>query len=303
LDAPATSSKFLGRLSRRQLQLGLLAGVVVLALGETVAAVVAPLRAPVEADWRAAAKWVTAEHQDQDLIVAAPAWADPVLRMVLGDLIPPKMAGRLDHQRFSRVWELSQRGADAPEADGARIKAERRFGNLRVRLLERPSLAPTYDFVDNWAHARVFRVENGRPPIACEALAGKHQCPGIGHNFVERRMLEFGGQLHQALYAQPVGGATVAVEYTGVLIGRELAVGAGLHNVWERKKGEGSVGLRVLIDGKEIGKFDSGNRTGWQVVRFDTRAQSGRSGVVRFEITSAKPFARHFGFAAEARGT
>jgi hypothetical protein len=37
-------------------------------------------------------------------------------------------------------------------------------------------------------------------------------------------------------------------------------------------------------------------------VRFDTRAQAGRSGLVRFEITSQKPFARHFGFAAEARG-
>jgi hypothetical protein len=302
LDAPATSSKVLGRLSRRQVQLGLLAAVVVLALTETVAAVVAPLRAPVEADWRAAAKWVTADHQDQDLIVAAPAWADPVLRSVLGDLIPPKMGGRLDHQRFSRVWELSQRGAEAPEAEGATVKAERRFGRLRVRLLERQALVPTYDFVDNWAHARVFRVENGRPPIACEATPSKQQCPGIGHNFVERRMLEFDERLHQALHAQPVGGATVAVEYAGVLIGRELAVGAGLSNVWERKKGSGTVWLRVLIDGKELGRFESGSDTGWQVVRMDTRAQAGRSGLVRFEITSAKPFARHFGFAAEARG-
>ena len=282
--------------------MGLLAAVVVLALGETVVAVVAPSRAPTEADWREAAKWVTADHQDQDLIVAAPAWADPVLRSVLGDLIPPKMGGRLDHLRFSRIWELSQRGTEAPEAEGATVKTERRFGHLRVRLLERQALVPTYDFVDNWAHARVYRIEHGRPPVACEASPSKHQCPGIGHNFVERRMLEFDERLHQALYAQPVGGATVAMEYAGVLIGRELAVGAGLHNVWERKKGEGTVWLRVLIDGKEIGKFESGSATGWQVVRLDTRAQAGRSGLVRFEITSARPFARHFGFAAEARG-
>jgi hypothetical protein len=223
--------------------------------------------------------------------------------MYLGDLIPPKMAGRLDHQRFSRVWELSQRGARAPEADGAVVKEERRFGRLRARLLERAALAPTYDFLDNWAHARVFRVEPGRPPIACEALPGKHQCPGIGHNFVQRRMLEFGGQLHQALWSQPVDHAVVAVEYSGVLLGRELAVGAGLHNVWTRKLGQGTVWLKVLIDGKEIGRFETGNRSGWQVVRLDTRAQAGRSGTVRFEITSARPYARNFGFAAEARGT
>jgi len=283
-------------------QVGLLAAVVVLALGETVVAVVAPSRAPTDADWREAAKWVTADHQDQDLIVAAPAWADPVLRSVLGDLIPPKMGGRLDHLRFSRIWELSQRGAEAAESEGATVKTERRFGRLRVRLLERQALVPTYDFVDNWAHARVFRIENGHTPIACAASPSKHQCPGIGHNFVERRMLEFDERLHQALFAQPVGGATVAIEYAGVLIGRELAVGAGLHNVWERKKGNGTVWLRVLIDGKEIGKLESGSATGWQVVRLDTRAQAGRSGLVRFEITSARPFARHFGFAAEARG-
>jgi hypothetical protein len=283
-------------------QLGVLAAVVVVALAETVVAVVAPSRAPTEADWQEAAKWVTADHQDQDLIVAAPAWADPVLRSVLGDRIPPKMGGRLDHQRFSRIWELSQRGADAPEAEGATVKTERRFGRLRVRLLERRALVPTYDFVDNWAHARVFRIENGRPPVACEASPSKHQCPGIGHNFVERGMMEIGDQLHQALYAQPVGRATVAIDYTGVLIGNELAVGAGLHNVWERKKADGTVWLRVLIDGKEIGRFETSSDSGWQVVRFDTRAQAGRSGLVRFEITSQKPFARHFGFAAEARG-
>jgi hypothetical protein len=303
LDAPATTSTFFGRLPRRQVQLGLLAAVVVLALAETGVAVVAPSRAPTDADWREAARWVAADHQDQDLIVAAPAWADPVLRSVLGDLIPPKMAGRLDHERFSRVWEVSQRGADAPEASGARMKAERRFGRLRVRLLERQALEPTYDFVDNWAHARVFRVEDGRPPVACQALPGKHQCPGIGHNFVQRGIMEMGEQLHQALYAQPVAGATVAIEYTGVLIGRELAVGAGLHNVWERKKGDGTVWLRALIDGQEVGRFESGSDTGWRVMRFDTRARAGRSALVRFEITSQKPFARHFGFAAEARGT
>ena len=182
---------------------------------------------------------MTAEHQDQDLIVAAPAWADPVLRLRLGDLIPPKMAGRLDHQRFSRVWELSQRGAEAPEADGARVKAERRFGRLRVRLLRTPSRwPPTYDFVDNWADARVFRVENGPP---AHRLRGPGRTstsvPGIGHNFVQRRILEIGGSCTRRCTPSRSGGATVVVEYPGVLIGRELAVGAGLHNVWAAQEG------------------------------------------------------------------
>jgi len=95
----------------------------------------------------------------------------------------------------------------------------------------------------------------------------------------------------------------VVLEYAGVTLGRELAIGAGLHNVWARKAGDGTVWLRVLVDGREIGKLESGNRSGWMTARFDTAALAGRTSTVRFEITSARPFARHFGFAAEARGT
>jgi hypothetical protein len=91
------------------------------------------------------------------------------------------------------------------------------------------------------------------------------------------------------------------VEWADVPLGKELAVGAGLHHVWLRKKGDGTVNLRVLIDGKEVGRSEASNRSGWRVDRFDTSAFAGHAGTVRFEITSARPFSRHFGFAAEAR--
>ena len=274
-----------------------------LALLETGYALVSPRLAPTPADWAAAAAWVKADHQDQDLIVAAPDWADPLLRLHLGDLLPHKIAGRLDHLGYARVWEISQRGAEAPETSDGQVKQQRQFGRLKVRLVERRHLAVTYDFVDNWAHARLSRVDSAGKAVACEAQAGQHQCPDIGYNFVRRRVLEIGNSLRRALYAQPVGEATVALEYRQVMLGKELAVGAGLHNVWLRKAGDGTVLLRVLVDGKEVGTLESGNRSGWKVVRLDTSAHAGREATVRFEITSARPFSRHFGFAAEARGT
>src|SRR5687767_5658645 len=98
------------------MRLGVLLAIVLLALAETGYALVSPLLAPTAADWAAAAAWVKAGHQDQDLIVAAPGWADPLLRLHLGDLLPHKIAGRLDHLSYSRVWELSQRGARAAES-------------------------------------------------------------------------------------------------------------------------------------------------------------------------------------------
>ena len=290
-------------LSRRRATLAVAAGILLLALVETGAAVVAPWRAPDDADWKASAAAVAAGFRAGDLIVTAPAWADQVLRLHLGDLIPVRMAARLDGASYARVWEISQRGAAAPEAADGRLLEDRRFGGLRLRLYQRQALPLVFDFYDNWAAASVSRVEAGRPAIACARLPQQHQCPGLGYNFVEPRVLEMESSLRRALYAQPVQGATVAVEYPQARLGRELAVGAGLHNVWLRRNGDGTVWLRVLVEGKEIGKIESSNRSGWTVARFDTTAWQGRQAPVRFEITSAKAYSRHFGFTAEARGS
>jgi hypothetical protein len=82
--------------------------------------------------------------------------------------------------------------------------------------------------------------------------------------------MEIGTTLRNALYVQPVAGATVVVEFRQVPLGRELVGGGGLHHVWLRKYGDGTVKLRVLVDGKEIGRTEAGNRSGWRVDRFDT---------------------------------
>jgi hypothetical protein len=280
--------------------LAVAAGLLLLALTESVNAVVAPFLAPSDADWQAAAQHVRRGYRDRDLIVAAPGWSDQVLRLHLGDLIPAARAGRIDHRGFARVWEISQRGAHAPEGDG-KLLGEATFGRLRVRLHEGTGLTPVYDFQDSWAAAQVSRVEPDRV-VRCEKQGDQHKCPGVAHNFVQPRILEMDTSLHRALLAQPVQNATVVVEYPQAKLGRELAVGAGLHNAWYREAAGGTVWLRVLVGGKEVGKLESTNRSAWRVARLDTSAWRGQTALVRFEITSAKAHARLFGFAAEARG-
>jgi hypothetical protein len=288
-------------LRRRRLAAALAGGIVLLALFETASALIAPLRAPADADWVAAAAAVRGQFRPGDLIVAAPAWADPVMRLHLGDLVPVKVAARLDAARYGRIWVVSQRGASADDAAGAAVAAESRHGALTVRRYERRPAAVTYDFLEQWPRARVVRAEPGRGEIPCGRMVDRFQCPNISFNFVKPELLEIGTTMRNALYTQPVGGAAVVVEYPAVPLGRELAVGAGLHHVWLRRDGEGVVRLRVLVDGREVGRTEASNRSGWRVDRFDTSAQAGRPGTVRFEITSDKPFSRHFGFAAEAR--
>jgi hypothetical protein len=284
-----------------RLTLAVVAAVLGLALLETGVALVAPALAPTDAEWTAAAAEVRAGFQPGDLIVAAPAWADPIMRMHLGDLVPATVAGRMDDARFARVWEIAQRGARAPESASGRVAFEARHGALTVRRSERAPAIVTYDFLARLNDAHLSRVPAGGAPIDCPWAGDRFACPDIGFNFVRLQTVEVDTRLRRALLAQPVGGAVVALEYPAVPLGRELVIATGLHDVWMRKAATGVVQLRVLVAGTPAAAIVSSNDTGWLLTRIDTAAYAGRVVNVRFEITSPAPYARHFVLAAEAR--
>jgi hypothetical protein len=288
---------------RARLTLPLMAAgaVVVLAIVETLSAVTAPLRAPKAKDWAAAERDVRAGFHPGDLIVAAPAWADPIMRMHLGDLISIPTAGRMDAARFSRIWEIDQRGARAPETRDGRVVLERRHGALTVRQVERAGANVSYDFLAHWNDARVSRVNAGGTAIGCPIQGDRFQCPQIGFNYVRRQLVEVDTTLRWALLAQPVDRARVVIEFPAVVLGRELAVATGLSNVWMRKAAKGPVDLTVAIDGKPALHVTTLNESGWLISHVDTAARAGQTAVVRFEVSSPAPYARYFAFAAEAR--
>jgi hypothetical protein len=277
------------------------AAVSLLAVVETATALIAPRLAPTDADWAAAAGAVRAGFRPGDLIVAAPAWADPILRVHLGDLIPPEVEGRLDDARFGRVWEVGQRSARSPAAAGE-VAFDERFGALRVRRVERSAPAMRYDFVARWADAQVSRVDRAGATVSCRNIGDRIQCPDVSYSSVRRQIVEVDTRLRMALVTQPVGGWTVVVEFPAVPLGRELVVATGLHNVWMRKSSNGPVELRVRVGGEDAAAFTTQNDDGWKEVRIDTAARAGQVVPVRFEISSPEPRDRYFAFAAEARG-
>lgn len=270
-----------------------------LALVETVNAVVAPYRAPTDKDWTAAAAEVRAGFRPGDLIVAAPAWADPLMRLQLGDLVPLPVAGRMDAARFGRIWEISQRGARADETAGASIGATSRHGALGVKLWEKRPAVVTFDFLAEWRKASMSVANAGNVELPCVFAGDRFQCANGA--VLKPALLEVDTTLRHALGGEPRERATLALEYARVPLGRELAVAAGLHNVWLRKSGDGKVRLRVLIDGREVGTVEATSFSGWSLRSFDTTPLAGKSGSVRFEITTDNARARHLAFAAEAR--
>ena len=123
---------------------------------------------------------------------------------------------------------------------------------------------------------------------------------------MQPKYLEMDYRMRRTLHFQPTlvpsaPAVRLAVEYPGARLGRELVVGAGLANAWWREVSDGTVILKVSVDGTALGEIESQNRSGWIVKRFDTSRFAARPGLVRFELSSAKPYGRQFGFAAEAR--
>jgi hypothetical protein len=289
------------RAGRRHLMLGAAVFVSLLAVVETTVALVAPSRAPTDADWAAAAAAVRAGFRAGDLIVAAPAWADPILRVQLGDLIPPEIAARMDDDRFARVWEVSQRGAHAAAATGGTITADERFGRLGVRLIERPAEIVSYDFVARWADAHVSRRGARGAVVACTLGGDRIVCPAPGNNSLHRQLVEVDQKLREALLTQPVDGAVVVIEFPAVPLGRALVIATGLHDTWMRKAARGTVEARLTVGDQTTELPVTSDDSGWTRTRIDTAAHAGQTVPVRLEITSAAPFDRFFAFAAEAR--
>ena len=107
-----------------------------LATWEVVATVRAGSDVPGDAAWRRAAELVRARHQPGELIVFAPAWNDPVGRMHLGDRMTLAEVARMDAARFGVIWELSIRGARAPETAGLATTDVATVDGITIRRVE-----------------------------------------------------------------------------------------------------------------------------------------------------------------------
>ena len=93
----------------------------------------------------------------------------------------------------------------------------------------------------------------------------------------------------------------MVIEFPAVPLGRALVIATGLHDIWMRKAARGTVEARLTVGDRPPTLPVTSDDSGWTRTRIDTAARAGQTVAVRFEITSAAPYDRHFAFAAEAR--
>ena len=199
-----------------------------LAFWEIAALVAARESAPTSRDWTAAAAAVRAAADRDALIVFAPRWIDPVGRLWLGDHISLDQAARMDSARYRQVFELSIRGATAPDVAGETAASDQRFGEVRVRQFIRPAPAVTWALTEG-AHVHEVDFEP-RKSVLVE----------LAHAYEQRQ-----------------------VRFDRVTLGAELHVYAGLADYKTRTDNRATALLRVMVDGEEVSRASVANDSGW----------------------------------------
>jgi hypothetical protein len=238
---------------------------------------------PGDAAWARAATVVRERHQPGQLIVFAPRWIDPVGRLHLGDLIPVEMAGRQDADRYGVIWELSVRGARAPETRGLRPSWSGSFGGVTVRLFERAPAEVVTDLV-----------------AALAAAPGAVQREGSILRGPEVVLAEVGFEPHRCIQFVP-GAGQASITFPALALGRELVGGVGLADVFTRRDERTPIELVVTSGAAEVARVRAGVDDGWVRWRGPTTPGTGPVTLTARILGSGKARDRLVCVAAEAR--
>jgi hypothetical protein len=246
---------------------------VIVSLWEIVATRRDAAAVPDDAAWDAATTVVRASYQPGDLIVFAPDWIDPVGRLHLGDKISVDMAGRMDAARYGRIWELSIRGAHAPDVAGSAPVFEQSIDGVTVRRFERAPAIVTADVASELGAA----TSDGAHPTL--------------------ELAEVGFAPHRCVQVTPVPGTPTRVTFHQLQLGATLVGYAGLADVFTRRDIRAPGTLAVEIGGRTVATRTLGIDDGW--VRFEAPTTPGAADVTFIAIAAAPQ--RLICFAAEAR--
>lgn len=283
-------------------------------LYELTAHAVIQSRVPDDADWQAAAVAVREAHAPGDAILVAPAWADPILRLHLGDLAPIPVAGRSDLAPFERAWELSIRGRRGEaSALGLPVALEQRFGRVTVRRFD---LGPSSVRVNLTSRVRHAEVSRGARPCTwrrtssstrsglggAQAMPAEHFFCGpeswlwVGETVMEDLEL----QPRHCVWQHPAAGEPIVTTFRDVELAERLVFYGGLHYEHERSRAHGPVHARILLDGRELAHMEHRDGDGWK--RLEAALPGEGRGDLRIEVSAPDPHLRTFCWAATLRG-
>ncbi len=273
-----------------------------------------------DADWKAAREFVATHAAPEDLVAFAPRWADPVGRQEFGPQIATvEREARADTTRFARAYEVSIRGAHAPDLDGWHREDAARFGGVTVTTLTNPS--PVHVIDDLVSHVdpqrmRVSRVDGGHesectfahgPPLAGGLGSGpamppdRFVCPG-GSNVGTSVVADLDYYPHRCIYTPGVGGdSTLRLRFLDVVLGSSLHGHHALYVEAERMKTGAPVTITFRIGDTTLGTIFHRDGDGWRAFELDTSAFAGQRAEVVADIVSPGGQRRAYCFEANTQ--
>lgn len=272
-------------------------------------------RAPTAAQWQEAGTVVSRLRENRELVVIAPAWAEPNARAAFGEaLMPLADIARASERAYPSAIEVSVLGQDAPAVTGWKTVATTVSGKFRFRTLTNPTHEkPLFDFVDELSEENVavdYWVEGVREACRFNANArvkagGLHgapaypaerfQCPGGEWFFVGLTIIEDQAYLpRRCVWSHPGEDGPLTIAYRDVPLGDSLEGHAGMPYFFSREGKGAPVQLAVSFNDTKIGDYTYKAGSGWSGFRFDTTRWKGQRGRVTFEVTTTNPDSRQF---------
>ncbi|PIE17618.1 MAG: hypothetical protein CSA65_08320 [Proteobacteria bacterium] len=252
---------------------------------------------PKDADWRAAVSELNKERKSGEPVLLAPFWVEHLGRSYLGGVLDLKLATLSDVDRYSRVFELSIRGARHRWLSKLTPKQSWTYGAVTLSLFKKPAVTLLTDFTARALEATVTTAPAQR---ACRKVGERFVCGG-GTQWVGPHLAEVEHRPYRCIYAHPVRGKRLRIDFSRVRLGTSIVGYSGIDDFENRKRAKGPVRLQVFVGDQLVGGILHQNHWPWQRFEADTRKFAGPNRTVRFEITSEQPAHRTFCFHAEAR--
>lgn len=257
--------------------------------------------APGETDWQAAVLLVRKERDPKEPLVFAPAWVEPLGRKYFrGDLSLEQMT-LPDLDRFSRVWQVSIRGARHPWLAG--LTPDKTWpggGTVTVSRFIKPAAEILYDFTQHIMEASVQR--RGPQTATCQKRGKRFICDEKRTwNWAGPHLAEVKHRPYRCVFVHPVDHHTMRVTYPAVPMGSKLVGYTGIDDFENVKRAKEPVNLNIYVGDTSVGAVVHQNDQGWRRFSFDTKAHAGQTHPVRFEVNAKIAFSRTFCFSAEVR--
>ena len=252
-------------------------------------------RVPAEADWVAASGFIRANFEERDTIVVAPDWADPTLRLHLGDLIPLSHAGRSDLANVERLWVVSLRGQIShwtPKRNGELLHPTdiERFGRVSVLRYDLGESSVVYDLTTNVERATVTMTENDVEKPCAWSVGRERGRGGLSTNTIlpearfrceaRRDWLAVAETVIEDLDLQPRHcvwqhppnrDGLIRTTYQDVPLGERIVLYTGIYYGHEKTRERPPYSVRVLVDGAEVGRLDHEDGDGWARIELPTQ--------------------------------